>query len=219
MRTPTVPLAATEVTAAASGPREAGAVRDQLLDTAERLFAEQGVGATSVRDITSAAGANVASVNYYFGSREGLLRALISRRLEPLNQERLRRLASLSPDVLGAPAILEALAEPSIALCFEQPHFARLASRLRAELDASLWQEYRAHQAEVTQRFQEALRAALPHLTPEEVSTRLHYVLGGLQHLWAHCPLSEEQSPELVRRQFLSFYGAGLQAPGGEGYE
>ena len=60
-------------------------VRERLLDAAERVFAEQGVANASVRDITGAAGANVASINYYFGSREALLAAVIHRRQEPLN--------------------------------------------------------------------------------------------------------------------------------------
>jgi AcrR family transcriptional regulator len=188
---------------------ERTSVRELLLDTAERLFAEGGVGATSVRAITAAAGANVAAINYYFGSRDGLLRELISRRLVPLNQERLRRLAACRP--AGVAEVLEALAIPALDLCFEHPHFARLASRLRAELDASLWREYRAHQVEVTERFREAFRKALPDLPPDEVATRLHYVLGGLHHLWAHCPLPPDESPELVRRRFLAFYGAGLR--------
>jgi AcrR family transcriptional regulator len=187
-------------------------IREVLLDTAERLFAESGVAATSVRTITAAAGANVAAINYYFGSRDGLLRELISRRQGPLNQERLRRLAAYPSPAVAE--VLEALATPALELCFEHPYFARLASRLRAELDASLWREYRAQQAEVTERFREALQAALPELSSEEVSTRLHYVLGGLQHLWAHCPLPPDESPEQVRRRFLAFYGAGLRAPG-----
>lgn len=197
----------------APAERGVAGVRELLLDTAERLFAESGVGATSVRAITAAAGANVAAINYYFGSREGLLRALISRRLVPLNQERLRRLTTTNAETPNVAAILEALAAPAIDLCFEHPYFARLASRLRAELDPSLWQEYRSHQAEVTEQFRVAFQAALPELSPEEISTRLHYVLGGLQHLWAHCPMPADKTPEQVRRQFLTFFGAGLRAP------
>jgi AcrR family transcriptional regulator len=201
-------------TAPTAGHREAGGVRELLLDTAERLFAEVGVGATSVRDITAAAGANVAAVNYYFGSREGLLRAVISRRMVPLNQERLCRLDGLGGEAPEVRALLEALALPAIDLCFEHPCFARLASRLRAELDPSLWQEYRQHQAEVMERFRAAFQTALPRLSPAELSTRLHYVLGGLQHVWAHCPLPASEPYEVVRDRFLHFFTAGMQAPG-----
>ena len=47
--------------------------RDRILDAAEELFAEQGF-ASSLRNITSSAGVNLAAVNYHFGSKEELIR-------------------------------------------------------------------------------------------------------------------------------------------------
>ena len=49
--------------------------RERLLLTAIRLFAEQGYGATSTREIAQAAGANSAAISYYFGDKAGLYRA------------------------------------------------------------------------------------------------------------------------------------------------
>jgi AcrR family transcriptional regulator len=49
--------------------------RNQLLMAALRLFSAQGFAKTSVRDIAQAAGANVASIRYYFGDKAGLYRA------------------------------------------------------------------------------------------------------------------------------------------------
>ncbi len=49
------------------------ATKAAVLATAERLFAEQGLRAVSVRDITAAAGVNLASVNYHFGSKDALV--------------------------------------------------------------------------------------------------------------------------------------------------
>ncbi|HEX8431939.1 MAG TPA: TetR/AcrR family transcriptional regulator, partial [Longimicrobium sp.] len=142
-----------------SAAREAaarGGVREGLLDVAERLMAERGVAEATVRAITAEAGANVAAVNYYFGSREALVEELLARRLEPLNEERLRMLSLRCP--AGTPPsprdVLHALAVPSLELCFEHPHFARLASRLRAESDPSVWVQYRLHQASFLATFQ-----------------------------------------------------------------
>ena len=49
-----------------------------------------------MRAITQAAGANLAAVHYHFGSKEGLVRAVFGRRLEPLNRDRIERLATLA---------------------------------------------------------------------------------------------------------------------------
>jgi AcrR family transcriptional regulator len=58
-------------------------VREHLLDTATRLFAERGIAATTVAQIASAAGVTSALVHYYFTNRERLLDAVADERLAP----------------------------------------------------------------------------------------------------------------------------------------
>ena len=53
--------------------------RTELLDAAERLFAERGLGATTVADITAAAGVSKGSFYVYFASRDELVEALNAR--------------------------------------------------------------------------------------------------------------------------------------------
>jgi AcrR family transcriptional regulator len=55
--------------------------REKLLDTAEEFFFEKGYENVSVRELTSAAGVNVAAINYYFQSKENLYRESVRRRL------------------------------------------------------------------------------------------------------------------------------------------
>src|SRR5262245_20834005 len=62
---------------------------NRIIAAAERLFAEGGEDATSLRAITREANVNVAAVHYHFGGRDELLRALLDRRLGPLNARRL----------------------------------------------------------------------------------------------------------------------------------
>ena len=50
--------------------------KGKLLDAVEILVAKNGLDSVSIRDITGAAGANVAAVNYHFGSREGPMEVL-----------------------------------------------------------------------------------------------------------------------------------------------
>ena len=59
----------------AADPRPAE-TRRRILDTSLRLFAEHGFKGVSVRDISVAAGVNVAAVNYHFGSKQGLYRTI-----------------------------------------------------------------------------------------------------------------------------------------------
>jgi AcrR family transcriptional regulator len=59
--------------------------RERLLDVAERVFAERGFAGASVREITDAAGANLAAINYHFHSKENLYSEVFSRRFAHLH--------------------------------------------------------------------------------------------------------------------------------------
>ena len=56
-----------------------------------------------MRQITGAAGVNLASVNYHFGSKESLVQAVLKRRLAVLNSERMRLLDELEAQAEGKP--------------------------------------------------------------------------------------------------------------------
>jgi AcrR family transcriptional regulator len=70
-------------------PRDATETRARLLRSAERLFARHGVYQVTVREITAAAGQrNVSALNYHFGSREGMLDAILTRYGDPTDVAR-----------------------------------------------------------------------------------------------------------------------------------
>lgn len=54
--------------------------KEHILDTAERIFAEFGYEGASTRLLAKEAGVNMAMLNYYFGSKDGLLQAVFERR-------------------------------------------------------------------------------------------------------------------------------------------
>jgi AcrR family transcriptional regulator len=105
------------------GPRKDIDVRKVLLDTAELLFSESGVSATSMRSITTSAGVSSAVASYHFASKEGLLLALLERRgtsiLKCLDEclEVLSRRTS-APTVRQ---IVEALLEPCLEMLAADP--------------------------------------------------------------------------------------------------
>lgn len=62
--------------------------RDKILESAWRLFSEEGFESVSVRDVTNDAGVNLASVSYHFSGKEGLILEIVGRALAPLNKQR-----------------------------------------------------------------------------------------------------------------------------------
>ncbi len=92
----------------------------KILEAAEPLFAQAGLDGVSLRQITTAAGVNLAAVNYHFSDKESLFKTLVSIRLKQINQERLTRLeeAERQANAEGGPpglaAVLEALAKPML---------------------------------------------------------------------------------------------------------
>jgi AcrR family transcriptional regulator len=124
-------------------PTASGETKDRILDAAERLFADQGFAATSLRQITADARVNLAAVNYHFKSKESLLSAVIERTLSPINRRRIELLDELEASSTGAPPRLEAVVQAFVRPAFEARianpertwHFPRLMARLLAEPD------------------------------------------------------------------------------------
>jgi len=96
------------------GSREPARVT--LIDTAERLIAEQGP-AVSLRQVVAAAGQrNSAAIRYHFGSREQLITAVVEARQNVFEPQRLERLAALEAGAdFTARGLLEALLGPVFA--------------------------------------------------------------------------------------------------------
>jgi AcrR family transcriptional regulator len=119
--------------------------RERLILAAERLVAERGVD-VSLRDVALAAGQrNNSAVHYHFGTRDGLLRAVIERRNEGMEAERLERLAD--HDLRGAPdgvtELLDILWRPMLTIPYAQgsTHYARFLAQVRSHplLNEPLW--------------------------------------------------------------------------------
>ena len=96
---------------------------DRLLDSAEQLFAERGIDEVSLREITAAADANVAAVNYHYGSKEGLLLAVLERRMAQMASRRDDMLAELEyrPKPPTVQEVAGAFLYSIVALLHEDP--------------------------------------------------------------------------------------------------
>jgi AcrR family transcriptional regulator len=210
--------------------RNPAATKERILDAAEALFMEHGYEATSVRLITGTAGANLAAANYHFGSKEELFQAVLARRLDPMNQERLRLLdrmqAEVAPQALPCERILAALFIPALRLARDPErggtNFLRLLGRAYADPAPFIRQLLSDQYAQMIARFKAAFGLALPHLAPRELSWRLHFIMGALSYTLAGTdalkiiaelnPL-ETDNDEILLRRLAPFLLAGLTAP------
>ncbi|MCP1411756.1 TetR/AcrR family transcriptional regulator [Paenarthrobacter sp. A20] len=75
--------------------RDADVTRRALVRAARRRFATEGYRATTVRHIAADAGVNVALINRYFGSKEGLFEACMNRTVDELDPQTRARAASV----------------------------------------------------------------------------------------------------------------------------
>jgi AcrR family transcriptional regulator len=166
--------------------------REKILNTAAMLFARDGFGATSLRDITATAGVNIAAVNYYFGSKDNLIVAVLSRAIRPLNERRLALLDALvheaAPDPPALPKILEALLRPCIEMGSNPEHREtfQLLERSLSEEGNFIEQIIKQEWNPVVARFMEAMDHALPDVPKEEVFWRIHFTMGALIHTMCH---------------------------------
>lgn len=162
--------------------------KDHILDAAEALFADEGFGQVSIRDIADAAQANVAAVNYHFGSKEKLFEALFARRVIPVNQHRLDMLAAAKARGRGGkPAlreVVEAFVRPPLLLGDARSHGAqgvvmmRFLSRMLAMPKEHVFLE--AYYGEVRSRFIATLTEILPKLPMESLLWRYNLMVGAL---------------------------------------
>jgi len=204
--------------------------KERILDAAEALFMEHGFEATSLRAITAAAGVNLAAVNYHFGSKEELFQAVLTRRLDPMNQERVDLLTRLeqeaAPEPLPCDRILAAMFMPALKLARDPERggkdFLRLLGRAYAD-PAPFIRKFLAEQyAVMIARFKSAFGRALPDLPPKELSWRLHFIMGALSYtlagtdalrLIAELTPAETANDELLLHRLAPFLLAGLQSP------
>jgi len=207
-----------------------GATKDRILDAAEALFMEHGFEATSMRALTAAAGVNLAAVNYHFGTKEVLFQAVLVRRLDPMNQQRVELLTRLEqkarPRPLACDRIMLALFIPALKLARDPARggkdFLRLLGRAYADPAPFIRQFLSEQYAPMIARFKAAFGRALPHLPRRELSWRLHFIMGALSYtlagtdalkLIAELNPHESTNDEILLRRLAPFLLAGLTAP------
>jgi AcrR family transcriptional regulator len=114
-----------------------------MVDAAERLIAERGLGAVSLREVQASAGQrNKSAAHYHFGSRDGLIEAIVESRMASVNERRLSFLADLDAAGQGQDvrALVEALVLPLAEATLGRPdsHYARFLAQAVTDPGASM---------------------------------------------------------------------------------
>ena len=203
--------------------------KKNILDAAEKLFSRHGFAATSLRMLTKEAGVNLAAVNYHFGSKEELIKAVIERRLLPLNRLRTEKLLSVkrhAEDEKRLPGVRE------VILAFMEPTFAfrnsgegarnfiTLIGRTFSEPESTVREIFLDLVRPVFQLLHDLLCEALPHVSRDIIFCRLHFTLGAMghamnmQHMGCLVPdgLDFKIDAASMSEQFIDFVVSGLEA-------
>ena len=199
--------------------------RDRILDAAEALFVEHGFEGTSMRVITRSAQANLAAVNYHFGSKDALIQAVFMRFLGPF----CLRLEGELDRLEGRSASLEELLEMVVREAFA------VAREIGSELTVFmrlLGMAVRQHQRELQaflgglygralRRYLRRLQEAVPDIAPLELFWRAHFMLGAATYSMAGIQLLRDNvqlcfgvdtSAEQVLDLMVPFMAAGMRA-------
>lgn len=164
----------------------AAETRERLLDAAEELFSMHGIDGTSVRSLTKRAGVNLAAVSYHFGSKDGLLDAVLERRVAPINARRLAALDALEAEWGEEPVPLRELLRAFVdaplrhlgALGPRAPMVTRFLGRAHTEPREQVQEVFRRHFGPIVARFLAAFSRTLPGRAPEELMWRMMAVVG-----------------------------------------
>jgi TetR/AcrR family acrAB operon transcriptional repressor len=195
---------------------DALATRHQLLDAAERVFAEKGVSRTSLNDIAQAAGASRGAIYWHFKNKADLFNAMLERITLPMEEALQKSGQDIGQDGLRelVAAILDALRK--IALDDRTRQVFEVATYKVEYVDGLLaikTRQVKSH-ADVVCQLHHALQDAcrrrhLPLVSPLAMAHGLHALVVGLVHSWLLAPevFDLVKTAELSIQTFLAGLG------------
>lgn len=158
--------------------------KNKILDSAEVLFAEHGFNGTSLREITRNADVNLAAVNYHFGSKKELIKAVMSRYLDELSPKLVFVFNELNENS-KQPSLIDvfsAFIDPLLSLnVFKEngtSNFLQLLGRGYTDSQGFLRWFLTSQYPDVFTSFTKAVHKAYPELSTQEMFWRLHFTMG-----------------------------------------
>ncbi len=198
--------------------------KEQIITVAERLFADKGFAGTTLRSVVNEAGVNLAAVNYHFGSKEELFRAVVARFARPVVEQELSLLSELKAgaELPSVDEILTALLQPSLEILSEGEGSrlvrARFMGRCRTEpepIQSIADQEF----APVTEAFLDLLQRVLPEQSRSQLWWKLDLVIAALIRVLTEAgqpyALLKSNHPEHIQettQQLVRFLSPGMRS-------
>ena len=191
---------------------------ERLLDTAERLFGEQGYDGVGMRELAAEARVNLGAATYHFGSKRALYLETFLRRFRPINADRLRLLKAAQGACrpLTTEKIVECLVRPAYMGGLAQPGFHALVARSLFMpppfLHAALHREFEPN----LEVFIAALRGTLAGVPEDLIRLRTMFSLGSLlifsvqrDKFWRR---RNPKFEERLLQELVRFISAGFQS-------
>jgi AcrR family transcriptional regulator len=180
---------ATSPGASATGPKrraDSELTRQRILDCAEKLFADAGFHATSVRDIATLAECQFALIGYHFGAKSELLDHVLARRSSVLNEERMERLERLRDLNNGRPIAIRALVEAFVGAIMDRAgqgdagwsNYTRLIAAIAISAEWSYLTD--KHFNHVARQYVAEMKRSLPKITDERLHQAFFFLLGAM---------------------------------------
>lgn len=220
---------------AAAAPREErdGEPRLRILAAAEAVFATRGFDAATLREITEAAGVNIAAVNYYFSSKDELVRQVLDRRMTPYTAARAAALEALvaaaGGKALKIAEIIEVMVRPIVELSRDDNggrSLIRLLLQVRARPSEDTIRVFVDRVDPLVHRFVRVIQDAAPHLSRVDIYWRYNFSIGAVMQVLTDADptslrlkrqsdgLCDTQDDEAIVRELVAFIAAGFAGPG-----
>ena len=154
--------------------------RQRILGAAGKVFAQGGYRAMTLRQVTHEAKVNLAAVNYHFGSKMNLMRALLRDRFEPINQQRRQlldqQIKAHAPDPVPLSIIYDALFRPLFtgigSASDNDTNLIQIISRALTEPAEFIRGLHKEFFADLSKRFMSEIQRSCPELSPEQIQYR-----------------------------------------------